>query len=96
MAKSIHELWHVPSGSWLEDFELEAEALAAVRGYLTANGPDMVHELVLDVVPADDDSGPSAAPFFLSGIDLAARLEQEGAVGGVAGSGMTGGAIGDG
>lgn len=75
MTATTYELWHAASGNFLEDFESEAEALAAVREYLDANGPDMVHDLALGAVPSTGLTTGTETPPFLRGAELLARIE---------------------
>ena len=62
-----YELWDTRSGNLLEEFESHAEALAAVRGYLRTNGPEMVRDLVLGAVPSTGLSGAADLPPILDG-----------------------------
>jgi hypothetical protein len=75
MTGTTYELWHAASGNFLEDFESEGEALAAVREYLDANGPEMVCDLALGAVPSTGLTGGAGTPPFLQGAELLARVE---------------------
>ena len=75
MSKTTYELWHVASGNFLEDFESEEEALAAVREYLDANGPEMVYDLALGAVPSTGLTMRAETPPFLQGAALLVRVE---------------------
>ena len=75
MTEMTYELWHTGSGNFLEDFESEEEALAAIRDYLRANGPDMVDDLALGAVPSTGLTGSAETPPFLRGAELLARIE---------------------
>jgi hypothetical protein len=70
----MYELWDTKSGNLLEEFESEAEALKAVRGYLKANGPEMVRDLVLGTVPSSGLVGVTGLPPILDGGALLDRL----------------------
>lgn len=63
-----YELWDTLSRNMLEDFESEAEALAAVAALLAVNEPDMAEGLML-VRVGGLDGGAEVA----SGASLAAR-----------------------
>jgi hypothetical protein len=75
MTATTYELWHAASGNFLEDFESEAEALAAVREYLEANGPEMVEDLALGIVPSTGLTARAETPPFLRGAALLARIQ---------------------
>jgi hypothetical protein len=75
MAMGIRfELWDTRSGNLLEDFESEAEAVAAVREYLELNGPQMVRDLTLGAVPDTGLVGATGLPPVLDGDELLARV----------------------
>lgn len=70
----IYELWDIKSGNLLEEFDSEAEALEAIRGYQDANGPDLLDDLVLNPVPSTGLIGATDLPPVLKGMDLLRRL----------------------
>jgi len=70
----IYELWDVQSGNLIEEFGTESEALAAVQGYLDANGPDLLDDLALNPVPSTGLVGATALPPVLKGMELLRRL----------------------
>ena len=72
--RMTYELWDAKSGNLLEEFESEAEAFAAVRGYLETNGPDMIRDLVLGAVPSTGLIGATNLPPILEGEALLARV----------------------
>lgn len=75
MTTTTYELWHAASGNFLEDFESEGEALAAVGEYLEANGPELVEDLALGVVPSTGLTIRAETPPFLRGAPLLARVQ---------------------
>ena len=63
-----YELWDTESRNLLDDFDTEAEALAAIRALLVINEPEMAHALALLRV-----GGPGGGALVAQGSDLAAR-----------------------
>lgn len=64
-----YELWTVPHGNMIDDFDSESEALEFVRELLAGTSPIAADSLLLTVVN-DDGSGGTIA----TGAALAARV----------------------
>jgi hypothetical protein len=65
-----YELWDMVSRNLLDDFETEAEALAALGALLAVNEPDMADGLALIRV-----GGPGGGAMIARDAELAARAQ---------------------
>ena len=65
-----YELWDTVSRNLLDDFDTEAEALAAIGALLAVNEPDMADGVELLRV-----GGPGGGVLVARGADLAARAQ---------------------
>ncbi len=70
----VYELWDVKSGNLIEEFASELEALAAIEGYLDANDPDLLEDLLLNPVPSTGLIGATDLPPVLKGHELLRHL----------------------
>ncbi len=72
---TIYELWDTRSKNLLEEFDSESEALEAVRGYLDANNPELLDDLLVNPVSDAEVVGASGRLPVLRGDALRARID---------------------